>query len=322
MTPTVEDVLAYRGNRDFPKAALKLEGNEHVSTASGEVQPLEYGKVCATMCVWKRPAWVAACLVRLAKQEYDGEIEVRMWNNCPELQHCYDRIARHVENEYGMQVQVLHSQENLRCWPRYAFAALSNCEYVITIDDEVMAKPGLVATLVKHVKESGMACGSTGRVLRGKNYWGSIGFNIRSAKVYEANCLNGVLVCYLASWIRNPLLYKVPEDFPALNKHKLCADDLWASFCMYKAGIRMKKVDVRKLVRLQGLPDKEGQELIKVLRMNTVLAAYGIEDADKIPSIGDQQGVYTAKHLAMRVLANIDSNYFTVGDETTSGATL
>ena len=281
----------------------------------GEPGTSVLGKVCVAMCIWKRPVGVATVLKVLSEETYGGEVVVRIWNNCKELAGFYDKVVELTVGKKFADVDVVHSDSNMYTHPRFAMAAMTDAQYVVTLDDDVVTKPHLLQVFVEEIEKRGVACGGYGRVLeRGRKYWKSGGGNFRSGKNIFVNCLGPGAAIYRREWLCAPVFYSYTDVF-------FKCDDIWSSYALHAQGVKRFRFDTRKVVIVNEVAKvKRRKAVVRWLNENGLSPDDIPEDCKKgdVESIADQPGVYEAKNEAVEMLHQIDPSFFdpkVYGDE-------
>jgi glycosyltransferase involved in cell wall biosynthesis len=109
--------------------------------------------VSVVICSYKRVYNMDRLLQAFCGQDFDGSFEVLIWNNNyeagSEIDNLQDKYTRH------LNLNVIHSTENLYCIIRLAIASLIRSDVILICDDDVVPSPSYISTFMSKYAEYG-----------------------------------------------------------------------------------------------------------------------------------------------------------------------
>jgi len=266
----------------------------------GEPGTSRPGKVVIAMCLWKRPGLATDCLRQLGKTAFDGEVELRLWNNAWEYRKFYDQLVEWVKATGAFSdVSITHSQRNYYAWARFPLGALSDAEYVVTLDDDVSLRRNAITKLVQASQkwEGKSAVGGYGRILpESGDYWKSRALGLYERFNTVVNYLGTGLSIYRREWLCDERLYQAPM---LLN---MAGCDLWLSYVLHEQGVGRLKFTCVSLLNRGGR-----QKSINFIEQH---AGIKVPAKQARQSMADQLGVRRIKRVACRYLTSMCPGFF------------
>ncbi len=116
------------------------------------------------LCSHSRAHCLPGLLERLTAQDYEGNVEVILWNNNYADREILDAVVD--DFAQSLDIRLIHSRNNYYCAPRLAAPALMRSDMLLVCDDDVLPEPGYIRGFLDAYRELGpeAVLGATGHI--------------------------------------------------------------------------------------------------------------------------------------------------------------